>query len=567
MKNKSIYAFIIFLLTEVLLLVAASLYPLLVGEGRAYDSDQAAFRFVSLAEVFDFSPEEPSKADEVVDKLLAGGYQDVIKREQTTQPGAEQDSAFDAYNHFQPTFGNAVATDTFSINRITNPARPDGSRAMDAFFGALSALAAQPGLFARAVHYGDSQIEGDRITRFLRANLQAQFGGGGPGYAPVFEQANHHAYVSQHSENWKRFTVFKNYYASGRYGYTGNVFRYQQALTDEDAQILLGKKDSVQLGAWVRYKFSKYSAWTRAGLMWGNAAAPFTLTASNGDSVLLTKTFPASKGFHLTYLDLPARHKNTETALRFDFQSVVSPDIYGFTFDSPYGMIVDNTGLRGHSGDGLRRIRSNYLATQFNALGMKLALLQYGGNVVPYELKDLEWLEGSIYNMLMKYKRAAPGASIVLMGVSDAARKVGDKVESYPSVVKIRNAQMRAARRAGVAYWDLYSAMGGRNSIVSWARRKPALAAKDYAHFSYYGQKLVARMFYSALMKEYNAYLRDYAPPAPAETDSLEEREIEFGPAEEDTPDAPPALQPPKTTAAATRRSGPRLLDNNAPEE
>lgn len=553
MKNKALVAFIVFLLTEVLLLLAASLYPLF---GSAEESEGEAIRFVSLAEVFDFSPKEPSRADEAVDKLLAGGYEDVIKKERIARPGAGQDSAFSAYNHFAPTRGDTVATDTFAINRITNPAQPDGARAMDNFFGALSALAAEPGRFVRAVHYGDSQIEGDRITRFLRANLQTQFGGAGPGYAPVFEQANHHAYVSQHSENWKRYTVFKNYYAGGGYSYTGNVFRYQRTLTDEDAQILLNKKKPVEVGAWVRYKFSKYTAWTRAGLMWGNAKAPFTLTVSSGDSVLLTQEFPAAAGFQLTYLDLPPHAYNTETTLQFDFQSVVGPDIYGFTFDSPYGVAVDNTGLRGHSGDGLRRINSNFLATQLNMMGTKLVLLQYGGNVVPYEIKDLGWLEGSIYNMLIKYKRAVPGASIVLMGVSDAARKVEGKVQSYPSVVKIRGAQMRAAQRAGVAYWDLYSAMGGRNSIVSWAHRQPALAAKDYAHFSYYGQKLVAKMFYSALMKEYNAYLRNYAPAAPENgQDQNSEEEIRFQPAEEETPDAPPAFQSGAAAPATASRT------------
>ncbi|MDH5598427.1 MAG: hypothetical protein OEY34_04855, partial [Cyclobacteriaceae bacterium] len=33
----------------------------------------------------------------------------------------------------------------------------------------------------RIMHYGDSQIEGDRITGFLRHKLQNKFGGNGPG--------------------------------------------------------------------------------------------------------------------------------------------------------------------------------------------------------------------------------------------------------------------------------------------------------------------------------------------------------------------------------------------------
>lgn len=39
----------------------------------------------------------------------------------------------------------------------------------------------------RVVHYGDSQIEGDRITGVIREELQDTFGGIGPGIIPVIE--------------------------------------------------------------------------------------------------------------------------------------------------------------------------------------------------------------------------------------------------------------------------------------------------------------------------------------------------------------------------------------------
>ena len=39
----------------------------------------------------------------------------------------------------------------------------------------------------RILHYGDSQIEGDRITRNLRNRFQKRFGGSGPGLLPCFK--------------------------------------------------------------------------------------------------------------------------------------------------------------------------------------------------------------------------------------------------------------------------------------------------------------------------------------------------------------------------------------------
>ena len=40
----------------------------------------------------------------------------------------------------------------------------------------------------RIMHYGDSQIEEDRISNILRDSLQTRFGGGGPGLLPVLDQ-------------------------------------------------------------------------------------------------------------------------------------------------------------------------------------------------------------------------------------------------------------------------------------------------------------------------------------------------------------------------------------------
>src|SRR5271157_100518 len=35
------------------------------------------------------------------------------------------------------------------------------------------------------LHYGDSQLEGDRITDYLRSRFQTEFGGSGPGILPI----------------------------------------------------------------------------------------------------------------------------------------------------------------------------------------------------------------------------------------------------------------------------------------------------------------------------------------------------------------------------------------------
>ena len=56
----------------------------------------------------------------------------------------------------------------------------------DGLFDALDGAERTP---MRIVHYGDSQIEEDRITGAIRERLQARFGGNGPGMMPARQHA------------------------------------------------------------------------------------------------------------------------------------------------------------------------------------------------------------------------------------------------------------------------------------------------------------------------------------------------------------------------------------------
>jgi hypothetical protein len=67
--------------------------------------------------------------------------------------------------------------DTAGLERIVYPAGDPG------FPVRLRALF--EGESCRILHYGDSQLEGDRISGYLRQRLQAVFGGSGPGFIPI----------------------------------------------------------------------------------------------------------------------------------------------------------------------------------------------------------------------------------------------------------------------------------------------------------------------------------------------------------------------------------------------
>jgi lysophospholipase L1-like esterase len=133
--------------------------------------------------------------------------------------------------------------------------------------------------------------------------------------------------------------------------------------------------------------------------------------------------------------------------------------------------------------------------------------MQFGANMVPQTMKSYSYYEEQLYRQLMLIKQLIPDVIILVVGVSDMARRSNGVLASYPNIAKVRSAQRQAAFRAGCAFWDTYEAMGGRNSIISWAYANPILATKDFCHFSNTGATLVAELMYRSFSRDFERYM------------------------------------------------------------
>ena len=108
-----------------------------------------------------------------------------------------------------------------------------------------------------------------------------------------------------------------------------------------------------------------------------------------------------------------------------------------------------------------------------------------------------------MYNQLKLLKEILPDASILVISVTDACK---NKEESYANIDKVRDAQLRAAKRANCSFWDLYSVMGGEYSMPSWVNANPSLAEKDFKHFNSRGAKVIGNKLFNAIISDYNDY-------------------------------------------------------------
>ena len=355
----------------------------------------------------------------------------------------------------------------------------------------------------KIMHYGDSQIEGDRITSYIRNKLQKQYSGSGPGLLPALQPYGAYFSIDQkNTGNWKRYAIFGRRDTNvhhNKYGPLAAFSRFAPLWVDSLSN------DTAIFNASIIFKESKlaYSSvrnFQKIRILYGNAQKPVNIKLFVDDQLITESTLETNTTYSVFEYTLATKTKN----LKIDFSGQDSPDIYGIDLKSTTGVSVDNIGLRGSSGTIFRKINYEQLKLSYNDMETELFILQFGGNVMPY-IKDTSQAVSYgrwFYNQLSTIKRTRPDASFIVIGPSDMSYKEGDKFVTYPFLEVVRDELKKAAFKAGYGYWDMYEAMGGYNSMPSWVNAEPKLAGADYTHFTPRGAKLIGNMFYNALMVE-----------------------------------------------------------------
>jgi lysophospholipase L1-like esterase len=394
------------------------------------------------------------------------------------------------------------------------------------------------------LHYGDSQLEGDRISSYLRKKLQRLYGGLGPGIVlPIDISRARRTILQSESRDWRKFAVYGNLprvpkgkmgLGASSYIYTGSyqkIIGYDTALVTQKPvmdsssnakdSVLAEVEDTSKLtndtvftplyqtekvsSSWLRFRANSKtdslcrSFSTVAILYHGDDTS--NIVATIGGKIIRKTLYPSSAVRRVDlYQGLPV---NNVTIQFFG----PSPYLHGVLLDGKGGVAVDNFPMRGSSGLGFASIQGNHYAKMLELTNSKLIIMQYGVNVIPNPQKNYDYYYRMFVKQLEAIKAADSTVSILVIGPSDMSRKRMGKYESYPNIPLIRDAMKKAAFENGCAFWDLYAAMGGKNSMVSWVQNKPALAGTDYTHFNTKGAEYVGQMLFEAILYEYETWL------------------------------------------------------------
>lgn len=334
----------------------------------------------------------------------------------------------------------------------------------------------------RIAFFGDSFIEGDILTAGLRDTLQTLFGGHGVGFVPLTSEVSQFRQTVSHTFN--------------------TAWTTHNGLMGKPAGVSLGFSCYTYVpggGATVNYAGIKSNANLRQfnsiSLYYGNLNSASNVSINLNGKGAQSYALNVGKGLNRLYI----KADSIRSAM---FSFAGGGEVYGVALEDTTGISVDNLSLRGNSGAALISVDDAMLAGFDSLRGYKLIILQYGLNVAAEGVTKFTGYENNMVKVINKLKANCPNASILLVSVSDRSTKQNGAYVTMKSIPYLVEAQRRVASKTGVAFWNMFEAMGGEGAMVKFADAKPALANKDYTHLKFAGGRKLASILAKTLLYE-----------------------------------------------------------------
>ncbi|MDP4114956.1 MAG: hypothetical protein Q8903_02410 [Bacteroidota bacterium] len=339
----------------------------------------------------------------------------------------------------------------------------------------------------RVAHFGDSVIEGDVVTMEIRDILQQKFGGNGAGFISVNTEDAMMRKTTKvsFSKDWKEASIFKRNPNKWQFGINAAVFQPSAK-------------------SWAQFDASTLSKTLKSF----NTARVFYTNNSDKDAQLKYSLGNSSQTVKMNIAGNKVQEYvakgNGANWFKIEPINAENTFFYGVSLENGNGVYVDNFPIKGNSGVSLVDIPRSVLTDFNNLLNYKLIIISFGLNVLSPEYKDYSWYEKKMEKVVNYFKEAFPKTSILIVSVGDKGVKKGSKFVTDPSIKLLLQSQQNVAKNTNVAYWSLFDAMGGENSVDTWVSAKPPLVSRDFAHFTYEGGDKVAHLLTQSLLNLYN---------------------------------------------------------------
>ena len=391
-------------------------------------------------------------------------------------------------NRFSPSYA------THNTSTLPDSLKLKGSeiafKGLYGFFEKLESINDSDNIPLEVFHWGDSQIEGDRISGVLRSSWQKSWGGSGPGLIPAIQPIPSLSVRQEHSGNMTRHTRFGQLDSSINHSAYGPMATFC-TVKGEGQTIVNTHPSGFKLNkVWPRVKFYVSGAPLGGNITLSGYKTPY-------------KAFnirPAKSGNHQ---EIEAKLHEGETSISIGFEGY-NLEVTGIELGSNAGVQLHNIPMRGSAGMLFTKLDAGHFQKSMNDRKIGLLILQFGGNVVPY-IKDKASAEryAHRFSKQLEYlKSIVPDAAIIVIGPSDMG-----SVGFYPMLAEVVESLEVAALETDCLFWDLRRAMGGEGSMMVWSEEEPKLASPDLVHFTPKGARIVGEKFDMSIRAEYKSWV------------------------------------------------------------
>ena len=333
----------------------------------------------------------------------------------------------------------------------------------------------------RVAVLGDSFIEGDIVTADLREQLQEAYGGSGVGFVPFSSPiAQFRGTVRHVFEGWQTLDV-------------KNARNVSEDLKDKF--FVSGYLCIPEEGASVRLEgvsFRKH-LWSvpECRLIFMNRGKTCIQVTINDT---IHQEYRPESSEEVQQIRIKQRSIHSIECRLTETEGFIG---YGIVLGGTGGAGLDNYSIRGNSGLALFATNGKINGTIGAMFDYDLIVLEYGLNVLTADVLHYDSYRKAFVRVINYMKRCFPNAAVLVMGICDRSMQNNGVFVTMPSVDGMIAAQRAAAEETGVAFWNTFEAMGGRNSMAEFVEKN--WAAKDYTHISYAGGKFVARKLLESL--------------------------------------------------------------------
>lgn len=342
-------------------------------------------------------------------------------------------------------------------------------------------------------HIGDSHIQADIFSGYLRQELQLKFGNAGRGLIFPYRVAKSNeptTYKTTTNVLWdsKRNVFYEKPLPIGVSGFTIET-------KDSVAEINLTVKDQPKLG----YAFTKFTLFHDKGLKNYDLSVCDDVNCEVAYLRSVDKSsapFVSEVKFDKPMRQIYLRNKATDTGS-------FSTRIYGMLLENDSAGVLYN--MIGVNGAEYKHYNlSKYFLQQFSYLNEDLVIISMGTNEGFYGNFDKDLFYRNIDTLVTNLKNANPNVAVLLTTPGDSFKKSRKGRVKNPDMKTAKETVIRYALDHNIAYWDLYEVMGGYGSMAKWYAAK--LSAKDKVHFSGKGYQIQGDLFSQAILKGYEKY-------------------------------------------------------------